>query len=488
MADENKNEKENGNAPTPEEQTVVTQHSVEIDGDVIEYTATTGTILLREEDEKEGHKPKASVFYVAYTKNDVEAQDRPVTFAFNGGPGSSSVWLHMGLLGPQRVVFDDVGNMTPPPYQLTNNDYSLLDISDVVFIDPVSTGYSRAVPGEKANQFHEFEKDIQSIAEFIRLWTTRNNRWSSAKFVCGESYGTTRTAALSGYLQNEYGMFLNGLLMISSILNFQSGYFHVGNDMPNILFLPSYAATAWYHNRLHADLQALSLTDLLAQVEAFAEGEYATALMLGSKLSEQRAAEIAAKMAWYMGVSAEFIQRNNLRVEIHRYIKELRRDERITVGRLDSRFTGIDRDAAGSVYEYDPSYTNIQGPYTAVLNDYVRRTLGFESDLPYEILTGKVRPWDYGKAYANQYVNVAETLRGAMSRNPYLRVLFANGYYDLATPYFATEYTVNHLQLDPSLTDNIVMTYYEAGHMMYAHMESLRQLAEDMREFVRKSS
>ncbi len=487
MADEKKNGKEKETAPIPEEQTVVTQNSVEIAGNVINYTATTGTVLLREEDEDEGHKAKASIFYVAYTKNDVEPQNRPVTFAFNGGPGSSSVWLHMGLLGPQRVVFDDVGNMTAPPYELVNNEFSLLDVSDVVFIDPVSTGFSRAVPGEKASQFHEFEKDIASIAEFIRLWTTRNNRWSSAKFVCGESYGTTRTAALSGVLQNEFGMYLNGLLMISSILNFQSGFFHVGNDMPYILYLPVYAATAWYHKQLTDELQTLPLKELLAEVEAFAEGEYASAMMLGSKLPAERASEIAEKVARYLGVSADFIQRNNLRIELHRYIKELRRAERITVGRLDSRFTGIDRDSAGSVYEYDPSYTNIQGPYTAVLNDYVRRVLGYESDLPYEILTGKVHPWDYGKKYANQYVNVAETLRGAMSRNPHLRVLFANGYYDLATPYFATEYTVNHLQLDPSLVDNIDMTYYEAGHMMYVHMESLAQLAQDMRDFVQKS-
>ncbi len=486
MSDEQKNEKET--AQIPEEQVVVTQNSVEIDRKEIHYTATTGTMLLREEDEKEGHKPKAAIFYVAYTKNAAEPQDRPVTFAFNGGPGSSSVWLHMGLIGPQRVLFDDVGNMTRPPYQLVNNEFSLLDVSDVVFIDPVSTGFSRAVPGEKASQFHEFEKDIQSIAEFIRLWTTRNNRWSSAKFICGESYGTTRTAALSGYLQNEFGMYLNGLLMISAILNFQSGFFHIGNDMPYILYLPVYAATAWYHRKLDADLQALALTELLAQVETFAEGEYATAMMLGSKLGTVREKEIADVLARYIGVTPDFVQRNNLRIELHRYIKELRRDERVTVGRLDSRFTGIDRDAAGSVYEYDPSYTNIQGPYTAVLNDYVRRVLGFESDLPYEILTGKVQPWDYGKKYGNQYVNVAETLRGAMSRNPYLRVLFANGYYDLATPYFATEYTVNHLQLDASLTDNIDLTYYEAGHMMYVHKPSLVQLAEDMREFVRKSS
>jgi carboxypeptidase C (cathepsin A) len=485
MSNEKKNESET--APIPEEQTVVTQNSVEIAGHVINYTATTGTVLLREEDEKAGHKPKAAVFYVAYTKNDVDTQNRPITFAFNGGPGSSSVWLHMGLLGPRRVLFDDVGNMTPPPYQLVNNEYSLLDVSDVVFIDPVSTGFSRAVPGEKANQFHEFEKDIESIADFIRLWTTRNNRWSSAKFLCGESYGTTRAAALSGYLQDKYGMYLNGLLMISTILNFQSALFHVGNDMPCILYLPVYAATAWYHEKLDAELQQLALTELLEQVEAFAEGEYASALMLGSKLGQAREGAIADKLARFMGVSAEFIQRNNLRVELHRFIKELRREERITVGRLDSRFTGIDRDAAGSVYEYDPSHTNITGPYTAVLNDYVRRVLGFESDLSYEILTDKVRPWDYGKKYANQYVNVAETLRGAMSRNPYLRVLFANGYYDLATPYFATEYTVNHLQLDPSLRDNIDLTYYEAGHMMYVHKASLAQLADDMRGFVQKS-
>jgi carboxypeptidase C (cathepsin A) len=474
-------------SPLPEDLISETEHTKTIDGEEIQYRVTTGTIVLKEEYEEkekaEGEKAKATVFFVAYTRNDVDdVGGRPVTFSFNGGPGSSSVWLHLGVLGPRRVTAERQGNPVPPPYQLVDNEHSLLDKSDLVFIDPVSTGFSRAVPGEKPKQFHDFRKDIESVGDFIRLYTTRYQRWSSPKFLIGESYGTTRAAGLSGYLQERHGMYFNGIMLVSSILNFQTARFTPGNDLPYILFLPTYSATAWYHQRLSPDLQA-NLYETLAEVERFALGEYTLALMKGVALTNAEQSEIAGKLARYTGLSVQYVERSNLRINIHRFCKELMRDERRTVGRLDSRFTGLDRDAAGEHYEYDPSYAVIQGPYTATFNDYVRRELKFESDLPYEILTGNVFPWSYDK-HQNEFVNVGETLRKAMAVNPFLKVLVANGYFDLATPYLATKYTFNHLDLDASLMDNIELTYYDAGHMMYLHPPSLAQLKLDLARFI----
>lgn len=483
MSDKEEKAKEKDN-PTPEEKLVQTQHTVVINGQEVRYTATAGTLLLQEEKDEKDPEPKALIFYVAYTRDDVEDQsNRPITFSFNGGPGSSSVWLHLGTLGPRRVYSDnEAGTLAKPPYKLVDNEFSILDKTDLVFIDPVSTGFSRAVAGEKAGQFHSFKKDIESVGNFIRLYTTRYNRWGSPKFLIGESYGTTRAAGLSGYLQESCGMYLNGAMLISSVLNFQTLRFAVGNDMPHIFFLPTFTATAWYHNKLDDELQA-DLRKTLDEVEAFAEGEYATALMKGSRLPAGERAAIRQKLARYTGLSETYIEQTNLRVNIHRFVKELRRDERLTVGRLDSRFVGRDRDSAGEHYETDPSYVTILGPYTGTFNDYIRRELEFESDIPYEILTGRVHPWSYDK-HQNEYVNVAETLRKAMSSNPFLKVFVANGYYDLATPYFATEYTFSHLQLEPELEDNISMAYYEAGHMMYVHQPSLAQLKDDLDAFI----
>ncbi|MBI5304702.1 MAG: peptidase S10 [Chloroflexi bacterium] len=478
--------------PEPKDQIVETKHTITLGGQTISYTATTGTIVLKEEAEKkgdkdgesEGEKPKASVFFIAYTRDDVaDKTKRPLTFSFNGGPGSSSVWLHLGLLGPRRVVMTDIGDLPPPPYQLVDNEYSMLDVTDLVFIDPVSTGFSRPVVGEKAKEFHGFKKDIQSVGDFIRLYTTRYQRWTSPKFLIGESYGTTRAAGLSGYLQERHGMYLNGIMLVSSILNFATARFNPGNDLPHILFLPTYTATAWYHKRLAPELQS-DLHATLREVEQFAFGEYTLALAQGASLGDDARQTIVAKLARYTGLSREYIERTNLRVDIHRFCKELLRDERRTVGRLDSRFKGIDRDAAGEIHDYDPSLTNIIGPYTATFNDYVRGELKFETDLPYELLTPRVQPWSYAED-ENRYVNVAETLREAMTTNPYLKVIVANGYYDFATPYLATRYTFNHLGLEPSLQNNVAMTYYEAGHMMYIHLPSLAQLKTDLANFVR---
>jgi carboxypeptidase C (cathepsin A) len=473
--------------PQPEDRVVVTKHSVVIDDVTIPYSVMTGTLVLREEVEvKEGSgeeaRPKASIFFVAYTRDEPEdLASRPLTFAFNGGPGSSSVWLHLGLLGPRRVWMDEEGNAPPPPYRLVDNEYSVLDVTDLVFIDPVSTGYSRAVPGEEPRQFHGFKKDIESVGEFIRLYTTRQGRWSSPKYLIGESYGTTRAAGLSSYLQERHGYYLNGILLVSTILNFQTAYFNPGNDLPYPLFLPTYAATAWYHGRVSAADQA-DLSAFLAEAEAFAAGEFTLALQQGSSLPADRRAAVIEQLARFTGLSADYIDRADLRINIHKFVKELLRDQRRTVGRLDSRFKGIDRDAVGEVMEFDPSYTNIQGPYTATLNDYVRRELGFENDLPYEILTERVHPWEFD--HSNRYVDVSESLRKAMSINPHLRVFVANGFYDLATPYFATRYTFNHLALDPSLHANISMFYYQAGHMMYIHQPSMQKLRSDLVEFL----
>ena len=484
----------------PQDDLSITQHSIVIDGRELRYTATTGTLILKAEvDEPKGddkpqeiEQPKAAVFFTAYTLEMDEAvgeadprRSRPLTFAFNGGPGSSSVWLHLGLLGPRRVQMGEEGHMLQPPFDLVDNAYSLLDQTDLVFIDPVTTGYSRPVPGEAAKQFHGFKPDIEWVGEFIRLYTTRYRRWNSPKFLIGESYGTTRSAGLAGYLQERHGMYLNGILLISSILDFQTARFVPGNDLPFALFLPTYAATAWYHGRLPADLQA-DLAKTLAEAEAFAENEYTLALMRGSRLQGEARAQIVAKLARLTGLSPDYLEATDLRIQIHRFVKELLRDEGRTTGRLDTRFKGIDRDAAGESFEFDPSLCAITGPYTAMLNDYVRSELAYESDLPYEILTGRVHPWSY-ETHQNQFVNVAETLRKAMSINPYLKVFVANGFYDLATPYFATRYTFDHLGLDASLRGNISMTYYEAGHMMYIHRPSLAQLKADMAAFIRSA-
>jgi len=485
----------------PQDNIKSTHQSITIGGKEIKYTATTGTMVLKEEsesggetkNENEGDKPKAEIFFTAYTLDRNETlpdaahrRERPITFSFNGGPGSSSVWLHLGLLGPRRVEMGDVGDLFPPPYRLVDNNQSLLDVTDLVFIDPVTTGYSRAVVGENPKQFHDFEKDISSVGDFIRLYSTRYNRWTSPKFLIGESYGTTRSAGLSGYLQERHGMYLNGIILVSSILNFQTAHFVPGNDLPYILFLPTYAATAWYHDRLDPVL-GKDLRAILEEVEIFAQGLYTQALMRGDSLSKTEYDQVVAGLTRFTGLSPEYIQQSNLRIDIMRFTKELLRDERRTTGRLDSRFKGIDRDAAGETWEHDPSLSAIIGPYTATLNDYVRTELNFESDLPYEVLSRRVHPWSY-ESHQNQYINVAETLRKAMSINPHMKVLVANGFYDLATPYFATIYTFNHMDLDESLRGNYTLTFYEAGHMMYIHLPSLEKLKEDLADFITRSS
>jgi carboxypeptidase C (cathepsin A) len=467
--------------PEPlKEKTAVTQHTIRLGGQELKYTATAGTILLKKDD----GTPRASVFFVAYTKDGVaDLSKRPITYAFNGGPGSSSVWLHLGCLGPKRVLLDDQGNPPPPPYRLVDNEESILDRTDLVFIDPVTTGFSRAAQEKDAKDFHGFREDIASVGEFIRMYTTRNGRWASPKYLAGESYGTTRAAGLSGYLQDSLGMNLNGVILISSVLNFQTLAFDTGNDLPYILYLPTYTATAWYHKRLAKDLQ-VDLKKTLAESEQFAAGEYTQALMKGDRLTDEERGSVVKKLARYTGLSPKYVEETNLRIRISRFCKELLRDKRRTVGRYDSRYEGMDSDAAGERAEYDPSYAVAQGPYTATFNQYIRQDLKFDTDVPYQILTGGVRPWNWAP-FENRYVNVAETLREAITQNPNLRVYVAKGYYDLATPFFAADYVMDHMGLESPLRSNITGDYFEAGHMLYLHKPSLEKLKSDLAEFIR---
>lgn len=463
--------------PPKDEALSTTRHQVTIGGEAIAYVATAGRMTLRD---YEG-KPKARVFFVSYTREGVEDPgSRPITFAFNGGPGSSAVWLHLGALGPRRVVLGDEGEAVPPPYRLVDNESSWLDLTDLVFVDPVSTGYSRPFEGEEARQFHGLEEDVSWVGEFVRLYLTRHRRWSSPKFLAGESYGTTRAAALSDHLQDSLGMNLNGIALVSTVLDFSTIRFDQGNDAPYWLFLPTYTAVAFHHRRLEpALLQDLQRT--LREAETFARTEYLQALGRGTDLPPAEAEAVARRLARYTGLSLDFVKRANLRISGGLFQKELLREQGKIVGRFDGRYLGDDPSDVGASPQYDPSYAAVQGAYTGAFNDYVRRELGFESDQPYEILTGRVHPWSFPAN--NRYVNVSERLRDALVKNPGLHVLVASGYFDLATPYFAADYTVSHLGLDPERRARVSQTYYEAGHMMYLRKSDLVRLKADAATF-----
>ena len=457
----------------------VTDHEITINGKVIKYRATAGYLVLKDGKDK----PRANIYFTAYTKLDEpDAAKRPLMFSFNGGPGSASIWLHLGALGPKRVVMTDKGESLPPPYKWQDNEFSWLDETDLVFIDPVTTGYSRAAKDVDPKQFHGFTGDIESVADFIRLWTTRNQRWASPKFLVGESYGTTRAAGLSDYLQQKYTLYLNGIILISSIMNFETALFAPGNDLPYQLFLPTYTAAAFYHGKLKGDY-AKDLTAALNRAKEFAAKDYTLALMQGDALPAADRDKIAKELAALTGLSQDYITRQNLRVNIFQFVTELKKDENRNIGRLDSRIVGIADNGGGGGRGgdggfFDPSMEAILGGYTAAMNDYARRELKYENDLAYEILTGRVQPWSYANV-ENEYLNVAETLKRAMTKNPFLKVWVANGYYDLATPYFATDYTVKHMGLDPAVRGNLTMSHYEAGHMMYIHLDSLKKLKAD---------
>lgn len=475
----------------------VTYHTAEINGETVHYEATAGTIVLVG-DEAGDAEPRAKMFFVSYRRtltagpfgDDVDpneiypdATKRPLTFSFNGGPGSSSVWLHLGVFGPKKVAYaDDEGRPGPPPYQVEANPHSLLDKSDFVFIDPVSTGFSRAQGDTSEKDFHGLESDIASVANFIKRYITTHERWSSPLYIAGESYGTTRAAGLANHLQGSHGISVNGVLLISGIIEFTTLRFGPGNDLPFVCFFPSFAATAHYHGVLPPEHQNKPIDEFYKEAEAFALGDYASALMQGARLSQEEEDRIVREMSGYLGLTPDFIRRANLRVSQGRFCKELLRDQGLTVGRFDSRFTGQDRDDVNDTYDYDPSYAVIRSNYTESFNAYVRQELGFKSDLSYEILTN-VWPWDYGNAGNGRYVNVAERLRSVMHEQPHIRVFVASGYHDLATPPLGMDYTHDHMQLRDNLHENIKNHYYIGGHMMYLDINSLAKLKADLDAF-----
>ena len=463
--------------PTPEEPPVVTKHSIRVDGQTLNYTATTGMMPIKNRD----GDVEARMFFTSYV---VDGPNRPLTFSFNGGPGSASVWLHLGAIGPKRVKMNADGTMPAPPYQLVDNEATWLTKSDLVFIDPVGTGYSRAARPELAQKFFGLQGDIESVGEFIRMYLTRFERWTSPLFLAGESYGTTRASALSSYLLDR-GIAFNGIMLISTIMNFGTTAFSSGNDLPFALFLPSYTATAWYHKKLPSDLQSKALAKVMDEAEKFASGEYMSVLERGARLSAQERQEAINKLARFTGLDPKFLDYANLRVNLNLFRKELLRSERRSIGRLDSRFKGYDSNLASDSTDYDASEAAIRPPYTATMNNYVRSELGYKTDLEYYILGGGIGPWNWGTN--NNYVDTSTALRNALAKNPYLKVFVAMGYYDMATPYYAVEYTLNHISIDPLLLKNFSRSYYEAGHMMYIDEKSLTKLHGDVNKFMQDS-
>ena len=470
-------------AAQKDEPPVVTKHTAKIGGRTLNYSVTTGFMPIKN---AVSGDTEARIFYMAYTLDGVsDPKSRPLMFSFNGGPGSASVWLHLGALGPRRVKMLDDGLMPPPPYEMVDNDASWLDETDIVFIDPVGTGYSRAAKPELASKFFGVNGDIESVGEFIRLYLGRSERWSSPLFLVGESYGTTRAAGLSNHLF-ERGIGLNGIILISTVMNFQAIRFAENNDLPLVLIFPSYTATAWYHKRLPAELQRKPLKDVLKESEEFAANVYAPALMRIDRLSAAEKQSLLDRFSSLSGLSRTFVEQNNFRVDLGEFNKELLRDQRRTTGRLDSRFLGFDKDSAGDDVEFDPSMSAIRTPYTAAFNDYVRRDLNYKSDVEYYILGGGITsPWNWNTS--NGYADTSQALSSAMRKNPYMKVFVGCGFYDMATPYFAAEYSVSAMNLDPQLRQNFTFNYYEAGHMMYIEKNSLRKLKDDVSGFIRSA-
>ncbi|MHA6205897.1 S10 family peptidase [Dyella soli] len=473
------NKDEDVQAPSSET-AVRTRHSVSIHGHSVAYTATAGTVIIR--DEK--GQPQASVFYVAYTVDGGKAAQRPVTFLYNGGPGSSSMWLHMGSFSPVRIQTAAPEATAPAPYQLVPNDESLLDKTDLVFIDAVGTGYSRPLGKATGKDFWGVDQDVSAFSRAIQRYVTINNRWNSPKFLYGESYGTTRSGALVDALQDK-GMSFNGVILMSTILNY--GVRMPGYDEMFIGYVPSYAAAAWYHNKLAnkpADLKAY-----LDQVRAFARGPYAAALAQGQDLPAAEADAVARQLAGYTGLSASYIKAANLRVEPARFRKELLRDQRRTIGRFDARFEGVDDDAAGEAPDFDASDAGISGAFVTAFHNYVTTELNYHSDLDYRPTFGDIgKDWDWKHQAAGikrplQTAYVAGDLAHAMRTNPNLQVLSVNGYYDFATPFFITEYDLAHMNLDASLRGNLHFVYYPSGHMVYLNTESLKQLKADLARY-----
>ena len=489
-ADAKAGEAKSAEANPPKEESFVTDHTIRIGGQTIAYKATASMTLLK--DDK--GEPTALIYSTAYTKSDVkDFSQRPIAFVYNGGPGSSSIWLHMGAFGPRRVVNTNAGFTPPAPYKLEDNANSLLDKADLVFIDPVGTGFSHAVGKAQNKDFWGVDQDVKMFAQFISIYTNRNNRWNSPKFLIGESYGTFRSVALGNYLQSHDGMYINGIVLISSVLNLGTISFNPGDDTPYILYLPSYAAAAAYHKALPespADLNAF-----LADARKFAATEYADALMKGSNITPAEKADVAKKLSHFTGLSEDYLLKADLRVSLPQFNVELERTHGLTTGRYDARYTMPTYDLLTEYAEDDPSYVAVRGAFTAAFNAYTREELKVTIDRSYEVLSGDVgQNWDWkhrgpgSSGYFPGSANVSGDLIQALMTNPHLHVQVENGYYDMATPFFATEYTMDHLFLPGNLRSNIQLEYYDAGHMIYLHEEDLSKLKSNIGAFIDGSS
>ncbi|HTW93248.1 MAG TPA: hypothetical protein VMD30_00545 [Tepidisphaeraceae bacterium] len=468
----------NADEGPPPGQFAITRHSIMLDGQKLTYQASAGKLQLKDDD----GKPLADMFFVAYEKLPAESPStRPVTFVFNGGPGSSAIWLHIGGIGPMRVDLPPDGIPGPPPYKLVPNEQTWLDVTDLVFIDPVGTGYSTPAPGVDPRQFYSVDGDISTMANFIRLYLTRYQRWLSPRFLAGESYGTTRAAGLSDYLFQRYGIQLNGIVFMSTVFNFETLDFAEGNDLPYELYLPTYTSLAIYHKKLTvADPEKT-----LADVEHWALTDYATALAKGGDLSPDDQQKIAAQLSAYTTLSPHFILQNHLRITPDRFRKELLNDDALTIGRYDGRLTAPDPDPAGSRAETDPSFDLYVPVYYDCFNDYIRTDLKYVTNVNYEELHPE--GWDFGQ-HGEGYLNVTNSLMMTMLQNPHMRVLFASGYYDLATPFAETDYTAHHLNYTRQLTSRIEQTYYPSGHMLYHVEESRAKLKADVAAFIKSAT
>lgn len=471
--------------PVPEAEKSVTHHSVTVDGEEIEYTATAGTMILK----NDKGEPVASFGYTAYSKDGVEnPANRPLTFSYNGGPGSSSIWLHMGVMGPRRVEVNDPKTTPPAPYELTDNQYSLLDATDIVMVDPVGTGLSRAVGKAEGKDFWGVDQDIRSVSNFIKSYISENNRWNSPKYLLGESYGTTRSAGVVNYLQGE-GIAMNGVVLVSTVLDLRTIAFGDADNLPYVIYLPTYAAVAWYHDQLENKPE--SLESFVQQARQFAKNEYANALMKGDELSGSRRSQIISKMSEFTGLSKEYLDRANMRVTQSEFTKQLLRDEGETVGRLDSRYKGYSMDNLSQNAIYDPQSSAISPAYTTMFLKYYHNELKFGKDKQYNIsaysMPGFEWDWERAGGWFPTSPTTAPDLSEAMIKNPNLEVLVLNGYYDLATPFMGAEYTMDHLGIPSELEKNITEKYYKAGHMMYIHEPSLEKFHNDVEGFIERT-
>ncbi|MFT5142964.1 MAG: carboxypeptidase C (cathepsin A) [Rhodothermales bacterium] len=467
-------------APVPDEQSSVTQHSVVVDGQTISYTATAATIHLMDDD----GDVTGSLYYTAYTRNGVDPGTRPLSFIYNGGPGSASMWLHMGAFGPRRVLVNDSGPTPPPPYELEDNPGTLIDVTDMVFVDPIGTGFSRVVGKGDGKDYWGVDEDAASLTQFVTRYVTRNRRWNSPKFLMGESYGTTRSAVLVNRLQNRAGMQFNGVSLISSVLDFETLRFSPGHDVSYVTFLPTYAITAAYQGIIPwpTDLEAW-----LDEVRDFAIRDYALVLAQGSSASAAEVGRVRARLAGYTGLSEEYLERANLRVTAGQFRAELQRLGGRVTSRLDARYDGFSNELLSENAPYDPQQPAITGAYTAAINRYLREDLGFETSEMYRV-SGGTRNWNWSREGGGGgwlgATYVAGDLEQAMIQNPSLKVQFENGYYDLATPFYASEWTTDHMILPDEIRANIKHNFYEAGHMMYVVDDELMRLKRNIAELV----